>query len=118
MTAAPPPWREFLSAMQRQQYFDAHEHLELLWRSGKSPRLQAAIWCAVLLQHQARGNRVGVLRVREKLLARLQAERAPAAVRAAAAHDPADPAAVAEALQASAAWFLDGAGMGQADANR
>lgn len=118
MTTAPHPWREFLLAVQSQRYFEAHEHLELPWRSSRSPRLQAAIWFAVLLLHQTRGNPVGVERVRRKLVARLEAERAPSDVQAAARGEPADPAAVVRALAAFGAWFLDGAGIGEADANR
>ena len=99
-------WERFLDAMRGGRFFDAHDCLEPQWRRTGSPRVQAAVWLAVLLVHQARGNSVGVARVQGKLLGRLDALAAPAGLRAAACRVPASAAEVCEALASARDWVL------------
>lgn len=92
--------------MRQGRFFDAHDCLEPRWRQSGSARVQAAIWCAVLLLHQERGNPAGVQRVQAKLQRRLDALGAPEALRAAAAAVPADAEAVCRALADAQGWVL------------
>ncbi len=101
-------WEAFMDAMRAGRYFEAHDHLEPRWRATASPKVQAAIWLAVLLLHQARGNGVGVDRVQHKLVRRLRDAAAPAALAAAAAASPVDAAEVCRALAQAEAWVLAG----------
>ncbi len=98
-------WEEYLEAMRAGRYFHAHEVLEGWWRQEHNPRLQAAIWFAVLLLHSERGNAVGVCRVADKLAARLRREGAPADVVAAVA-SPLLPEQVWAVLAKEGPWFL------------
>ena len=102
-------WERFLDAMHGGRYFEAHDCLEPRWQGGSSPRVQAAIWLAVLLLHQARANAVGVERVQRKLLGRLRGLGAPPPLWAAAAGTPVDGPAVCRALEQARDWVLSDA---------
>ncbi len=64
-----PDYRHGLELFNRQEFFDAHEVLEDVWREAPGPEkkfLQGLIQVAVGLHHFSTGNRVGA----QSLLAR------------------------------------------------
>ncbi|MDA8198560.1 MAG: DUF309 domain-containing protein [Thermaerobacter sp.] len=99
-------WARFLDAMRQTRYFEAHDCLEPRWRDTRSPRVQAAIWLAVLLLHQTRGNAVGTDRVQTKLRHRLRDLAAPQPLQVVAAGVPVNGPAVCRALTEARDWVL------------
>ena len=59
MGPADPRYREFVRLFNRQEFFEAHEVLEDLWREtggGDREFFQGLIQVAVALEHRRRGN--------------------------------------------------------------
>lgn len=60
-------WGLFNDLLTREQYFEAHEVLEELWRRDHDIRQQSAIWVSALFVHWKRAHHSGALKMLQKI---------------------------------------------------
>ncbi len=70
------PLREGLHCYRTQQFFEAHEHWEIVWLTLSEPEksfLQALVQVSAAFHHLGRGNRTGAVSLLTRSLRRLDA---------------------------------------------
>lgn len=61
-------WLAYATAMASEDYFDAHEILERLWRCSHGIKQQSAIWFAALFVHWSQGRYSGAMKILDKIM--------------------------------------------------
>lgn len=77
-------WDAYVLTMMEGRFFEAHEILEIPWRTSHNHRLQIAIWLSAAFVHWSKGEYPGTVKLLRRILHHTQGEHMPIRERVAA----------------------------------